>query len=202
MNRVLLLACAAYLPALFSPPAVAQRQDYSPRAMLLLARGALDRGRLVEGREALERAETRLLNGFVELRSEDLRASIVEVKAARSALERRDRPGTRVGIERALARLDEPAASLPPVALAPAPRATESDLAPVAASPAEDQPPAPPPVVTYALRAGRWELRDARHVWMPPDTVLQRVQAGRPAPNRWVWRGGEYRWQLLPGDAP
>lgn len=63
MIQTSLLAATALLPlALAALPARAQISDDSTRAMLLLARSAVDRGLVAEGREALERAETRLLN--------------------------------------------------------------------------------------------------------------------------------------------
>jgi hypothetical protein len=80
-------------------------------------------------------------------------------------------------------------AALPPIAAPSAPGVVAGEAAP---------PPAP--MVTRALRAGRWELRQSGYVWVPPDTVLRPVQAAARGAPRWVWDGDEYR--LLPQQVP
>jgi hypothetical protein len=172
-------------PALPVPPVGASAP---PITFLQVAAAALSAGRTGETQEALERAETRLLDsaGPAGIRSTP---ALDETRAARSALAAHDRISAEREIDAAIAALSAPASevSFPPPMSAPTP------LQPAAARPLAASPP-PAPLVTKALLPGRWELRGARYVWVPPDSHLRAVE-GRPwVQGRYVWRDGAWVW--------
>lgn len=200
--RAIVLAAAALPLLLTSPAALAQPADESLRAWLLAARSAVERGRLAPGSDALERAETRLLGGAGD-RDGVTPPPVPDIAAARQALRRGDRPAALASIDRALAGAD--ADGLPPVPVArELPNDAAATLPPIAAPAAPpalaDAPSPSVPIITRALRAGRWELGGAKHVWVPPDTAPRRVATTHPTAPRWVWDGDEYR--LRPQQVP
>lgn len=84
-------------------------------------------------------------------------------------------------------------------AAAPLPAQPIDLLAPPTAtappSPVTPAPPAAgPPVVTYALLPGHWQLQGAQYVWVPADTVPRPVVSGRLVQGHYVWRAGEWIW--------
>ena len=161
--------------------------DVPPGAFLEAARTALQDGRPGEAQEALERAETRLLDRSVGLAQADVPDNtrpVLDIGVARQALAVRDRPGAIHAIDDALAASALAVRPMPPV--------------PVALSPAVVPAPAPPvPTVTYALLPGHWQLDGARYVWVPPETVLRRVDDRPFVQGRYVWRRGAWTW--VPG---
>ena len=161
--------------------------DVPPGAFLEAARTALQDGRPGEAQEALERAETRLLDRSVGLAQADVPDNtrpVLDIGVARQALAVRDRPGAIHAIDDALAASALAVRPMPPV--------------PVALSPAVVPAPAPPvPTVTYALLPGHWQLDGARYVWVPPETVLRRVEDRPFVQGRYVWRRGAWTW--VPG---
>ena len=172
-------------PALPVPPV---GLSAPPLTFLQAARAAISAGRTGETQEALERAETRLLDsaGLAGIGSTP---ALDETRAARSALAARDRIGATREIDAAIAALSVPATpvSFPPPMSAPTP------LQPAAPLPVAALPPPPPPV-TKALLPGRWELRGARYVWVPPDTQLRVVEDRPWLQGRYVWRDGAWVW--------
>ena len=154
--------------------------DDSPPAFLEAARSAIGRGRTAEAQEALERAETRLLDRAVtvnSMRDSAGRRAVLDIGVARQGLAARNRPGALLAINDAL------------VARAAAPlRATPPPAAVVTL-----RPPAPPPV-TYALLPGHWQLQGASYFWVPPETNLRRVEERPFVEGRYVWRDGEWHW--------
>ena len=155
--------------------------DEPRRAFLDAARRALEAGRIEEAREALERAETRLLNALaapVQASSPERQDAVLAIGEARRALAAHDRQGAIRAIDDALA-----AATL--VA-----RVTTPSPPPVAPTqPAPDQ-----PSVTYALLPGHWQLQDAQYVWVPPEIDPRPVAYWRFVQGRYVWRGGNWVW--------
>ena len=169
-------------PRLPEPPV--PRND-PPQTFLEAARSAVDRGQMGEAQEALERAETRLLDRAVGMNSAhepDDRRAMLDIGVARQALAAGDRAGTLRAIDDALAAPYLVARRAPPL--------------PATASPVADVtlPPPDPPPVTYALLPGHWQLEGARYVWVPPETALRRVEARPLVEGRYVWRDGEWRW--------
>ena len=158
--------------------------DAPPGAFLEVARTALQGGRTGEAQEALERAETRLLDHPVEpaqIDAPDDTRAVLDIGVARRALARRDRSGAIRAIDEALVASALAARPTPPV--------------PVASAPAATPVPAPPvPTVTYALLPGHWQLDGARYVWVPSDTSLRRVGDRPFVQGHYVWRGGEWTW--------
>lgn len=157
-----------------------------PRALLLAARAAVEGGRTGEAQEALERAETRLLDrSTVPSRASvpDNARVVLDIGAARRALAARDRPATLRAIDDALAALDHAPETMPVEAAAPVAAPLAVPLFPPA------QAYAPPPVTTYALLPGHWTLRGATYEWTPPETMLRRVETQRAVQGRYVWRG-------------
>jgi len=174
------------------PPAIGPRlplpplpENDSPHAFLQAARSAVKRGQTGEAQEALERAETRLLDRSVSISSaqepEDRRA-LLGIGVARQALAAGDRAGTLQAIDDALAAPYPEARHAPPLAVTPSPVADVT------------LPPPGPPSVTYALLPGHWQLEGARYVWVPPETALRRVEARPLVEGRYVWRDGEWHW--------
>ena len=150
-------------PALPVPPVPSGNP---PRAFLFAARVAVQRGHTGEAQEALERAETRLLDGSTPAAVgaiPDRRQAVYAVSAARNALATGDRPAALAAIDNALAATD----AVPPRLAMAAPSTTAATL-PLAQ---------PQPVITRALQAGHWTLHGARYVWTPPETTLRRVHS-------------------------
>lgn len=134
---------------------------------------------MVEAREALEWAETRLLQrsaGLPQASSPDGERAVRDIGAARRALVSRDRPSALRAIDDALAaaRTAPPSPPPPPAAL-PSPAATQ-------------------PMVTYALLPGHWHFEGARYVWVPPETVPRPVEYWPFIRGHYAWRGGEWVW--------
>jgi hypothetical protein len=160
-------------------------EDDSPRAFLEAARSAIGQGQTAEAQDALERAETRLLDraGMVDgTRESDGERAVLDIGVARLALAARNRPGALQAIDDALAASDPVARAAAPPPAIPPPAAVVTL-----------RPPAPPPV-TYALLPGHWQLQDASQVWVPPETNLRRVEERPFIDGRYVWRDGEWRW--------
>ena len=83
-----------------------------------------------------------------------------------------------------------PASAQPIDLLAP-----PSVTAPPSPPPLTPAPPAAgPPIVTYALLPGHWQLQGAQYVWVPPETVPRPVVSGRLVQGHYVWRAGEWIW--------
>jgi hypothetical protein len=140
----------------------------------------MEAGRIGQAQEALERAETGLLNGSaapVQANSPDSEHAVLAVGAARRALARL---GAIREIDDALA-----AATLAARVATPSP----PPVAPTQPAPAQ-------PIVTYALLPGHWQLHGAHYVWVPPQTVPRPVAYWRFVKGRYVWRGGEWVWVL------
>jgi hypothetical protein len=153
---------AATAPPLLGPSLPA---DKPPRAFIEAARQALEAGRIEEAREALERAEARLLNGPaapVQASSPERQDAVLAIGEAWPALAAHDRQGAIRAIDGALA-----AAALAAGVSTPSPP-------PVALTqPAPDQ-----PSVTYALLPGHWQLQGAQYVWVPPRPFRARSRTG------------------------
>jgi hypothetical protein len=66
--------------------------------------------------------------------------------------------------------------------------------APAAPFIAAEAPPLSTPPVTYALLPGHWQLHGWKYVWVPPETVLRRVEDRPLVLGRYVWRGGRWVW--------
>jgi len=156
-----------------------------PHAFLKAAQSAADRGQTGKAQEALERAETRLLDRAVGMNSAqepDDRRAVLDIGVARQELAAGDRPGTLRAIDDALAASYLVARRAPPMSATPSPVADVT------------LPPPSPPSVTYALLPGHWQLQGARFVWVPPETALRRVEARPLVEGRYVWRDGEWHW--------
>lgn len=172
-------------PALPAPPV----PSADPQSVFLVAaRDAVQAERTGEAQEALERAETRLLNRTLPspvAPLADNRQAVLAMVVARRALAVHDRQGAITAIDDALAAIGRPHLQ---VATATAPGST---VAPAI-------PPVPPPlpqlVITRALLPGHWALHGARYVWTPPETTLRRVQSAGLVPGAYVWRDGAYVW--------
>ncbi len=167
---------------------VATSPDADARALLLSARSAIERGRTAEAREALERAETRLLGLAtpslppVEANS---RRSVQLIVTARRSLTLNDHPAALRAINAALEASDVAARPqpLPPLAIA----------APVPPAGPEIPAPAVPPI-TRALQAGHWALDGADWKWVPPETLLRPVQTAPRVAGQYIWRDQRYVW--------
>ena len=160
------------------PPA---HSNEPPREFLEAARHALEAGQIGNAQEALERAETTLLNGSgapVTASSPDTQHAILAIGAARRELAAHDHQGAMRAIDNALA-----ATALVARVATPSP----SPEAPPRPGPAQ-------PIVTYALLPGHWQLQGAQYVWVPPETAPRPVVYWRLVQGRYVWAGGEWIW--------
>jgi hypothetical protein len=106
----------------------------------------------------------------------DSQQAVLAIGAARRKLAANDRQGAIREIEDALA-----AATLSTVIPSPPPAAPT-------------QPAAAPPIATYVLLPGHWQLQGAEYVWVPPETVPRPVAYWRFVQGRYVWRGSEWIW--------
>jgi len=167
---------------------VATSPDADAPALLLSARSAIERGRTAEAREALERAETRLLGLAtpslppIEANS---RRSVQLIVTARRSLTLNDHPAALRAINAALEASDVAARPqpLPPLAIA----------TPVPPAGPEISAPAVPPI-THALQAGHWALDGADWKWVPPETVPRPVQTAPRVAGHYIWRDQRYVW--------
>jgi len=156
-----------------------------PASFLAAARRAVAAGRTGEAQEALERAETRLLDRPASPGAglqPDNRRAVFAVAAARSALAAHDRLRTVAAIDDALSVVG----AMPAVA-ARAPTLPASPVAPAARVLQPGAPYAVPdaPAFTQALLPGHWALHGATYVWVPPDTKLRPVQSITPVPGNY-----------------
>ena len=172
--------------------------DGTPRGYLLSARAAVQAGRPVQARDALGRAETRLLNGAVLRSPSDApgrQRAVRDVAVARRALAAGDRPATLVAIDDALAIISVVAqASHRPTGGPPLARRLRDRRQQACRRQRPSWLRRPRVVVTRALLPGRWALDGADWEWIPPDTVLRPVQTGPRVPGRYVWRDQRYVW--------
>lgn len=174
-------------PALPTPPVPSADP---PSFFLRAARVAVAVGHTGEAQEALERAETRLLDRSVQpiaASVPDNQHEILSIGAARRALAAHDGAAAIAAIDDALA------VGNTRLTLVTAPR-----IAATVAAPPVTLAPVPPlePVVTRARLPGYWTLRGARYVWVPPENTLRIVDACPLVFGTNVWRDG--RWVYVP----
>ena len=176
---------SAVAPALPTP---AVGPSAPPITFLRAARFSIAGGRTGEAQEALERAETRLLDDTAPP-GVAAPPGLADTRAARQALAVRDPAAAARNVDAAIAALSTPAVSVtfPPPVAAPV---QIQPVAPVAVA----APPLAPLPVTKALLPGRWELRGAKYVWVPPDTDLRRVDERPWLQGRYVWKDGAWVW--------
>jgi hypothetical protein len=170
--------------ALPIPPS---RPEASASRFLGTARQVLTAGRVGEAEEALERAETRLLQSSARPlpnRSPAGERAVREIDIARRAVASGDREGALRAIDNALAA----------EALAAHPKSLAAPSGPVAPVPRAP----PPPMVTYGALAGHWQLEGPRYVWVPPETVLRPVEYRPLIQSRYVYVWREGRWVWVP----
>ena len=173
-------------PALPTPPVPSADP---PRSFLLAARSAVERGQTGEAQEALERAETRLLDRPVDPARADVpdsRRAVLDMAVARRFLAARDRVGALRAIDDALM-----ADTVSPVTALAAPLPPRPGPAQPAALP---PPPSLVPRATYALLPGHWQLQGATYHWVPPETTPRRVEPHTLVPGLYVWRNGAWVW--------
>lgn len=173
-------------PALPVPPVPS---GSSTREFLQAAREAVLRGRSGEAQEALERAETRVLDRSViaSMRTApDSDRIVLDIAVARRALAAHQPPVALRAIDDALRPSDQ-AVSPAAVAAYAAPGVAETEVPFPTLRPVI-------PTTTYALLPGRWELHGATYHWVPPDTVPRRVVARSLVPGRYEWRNGAWVW--------
>ena len=176
-------------------PAPSVGDSAPPVSFLEAARAALARGRTGETQEALERAETRLLDRSADPREvgrPDTHAPVVEIGIARSSLALRDQAGAARAIDNAIAALatpsDRPVAQRAPAA-GPLPL-----TAPAQTNLAVAVPAALPPSETHALLPGRWELHGTKYRWLPPETQLRQVEDRPFVEGHYVYRDRAWNW--------
>lgn len=167
----------------------------TPRQYLLAARSAVEQSRTSLALDHLERAETRLLDRSLSPAQAVLpnaERAVLDIAVARRFVTARDRTGALRAIDDALARVAGPEgieaaniAPMPVLSRAPA----ELD---VPGSITVPQPPAP--VETYRLLPGHWALTGSTYDWVPPETVLRRVEARTLVEGRYGWVDGVWTW--------
>lgn len=173
-------------PALPVPPV---SSGSPPREFLRAAREAVLRGRSGEAQEALERAETRVLDRAVIASmgtAPDTDRIVLDIAVARRALASHQPPVALRAIDDALRPSDQ-VVSPAGVAAYAAPGVAETEVSVPTLRPVV-------PTTTHALLPGRWELHGATYHWVLPDTVPRRVVARSLVPGRYEWRGGAWVW--------
>ena len=198
------LVRSAGLPALVAPaerpPTQLVPPGDAPRTYLLAARSAVERSRSGIALESLERAETRLLDQSApapQAMLPNVERTVLDIAVARRFVAARDRVGALRAIDDALARVTAPgdqliaAPALPQLATPPLPLLEPSVSAPVAVPVLV---PEPAPVSTFRLLPGRWELHGATYDWVPPETVLRRVETRRVVEGRYGWVDDMWTW--------
>jgi len=180
--------------AVAAGPALRLTSDAPPAWFLERARSSIQANRINVAKEALERAETRLLDDRASappLRSDMVDRAVLDVGVARRALSVGDRARALYAIDDALAALTVPARAVPirqgVATSASTPAATIATPLPV--SPA-------PPVSKFVLLPGHWQLDGYRYVWVKGDETLRPVEARRFAQGRYVWR--DRAWVRVP----
>jgi len=156
------------------------------------AQSALAGRRDLAAREALEQAETSLLNDGMtagpDIAGPLARHTLLEVRLARHALAFRDRADALAATGRALASIGVADREL---ATAEARQATPpARIAPIAQAAADP----PVPMITKALLPGHWQLDGWQYRWVPPETRLRPVDTRQFQPGHYVWRDGAWAW--------
>ena len=169
---------SAIAPRLPTPPS---GDDATVRQYLLDARQALADGRTGTAQEALERAETRMLDRVVpapRLHRPNRSPLIEQVSAARQALGANDPT-------RALQILDA-ALSIPPN-LPPG-------LPYVAVPPPQPEAVPPPPGARYIWLPGHWMWKGAAYVWERGHYEPAPAASRHFVPGHWEARGAAWVW--------
>ena len=155
------------------------------------AQASLSRRRYAAAGEALERAETRLLNDGAGTGQESGQAAaeaLLQVRLARQAVAERDRAGALGATGRALAAIQAADSETQSAAVAAA-----KEPARLPSSPATTAQP-PMPMITKALLPGHWRLSGWQYHWVPPETRLRPVDTRAFVPGHYVWHDGAWAW--------
>jgi len=184
--------------AVAAGPALGLTSDAPPAWFLERARSSIQAHRINVAKEALERAETRLLDDRASappLRSDMVDRTVLDVGVARRALSVGDRARALYAIDDALAALTVSATGEPPNdAAVPAGPAAAPAPMPAAATPLPPSPPPPPPVRTFVLLPGHWQLDGSTYVWVRGDETLRPVEPRRFVQGHWLWRDRVWMW--------
>jgi hypothetical protein len=178
-------------PPLPAPPVA---DDSGPAAFLRAARVALAGGRSGEAQEALERAESRLLDRSVPYGHEgdqDMSRVVAEVAQARRALGSGNTPRALQLVDTALAAVAGPQmgeAGLP-AAVAPPPAVPYPPVPPLQA----EQVP-PPPGPRHVWEPGHWQWQDGRYIWVSGHYFIPPAAYAHYAHGHWVQSGGAWIW--------
>lgn len=155
------------------------------------AQSSISDRRYVTAGEALEQAETSLLNdGLGTSQEADSAATqaLLQVRLARQALAYRDQASALAATGRALAATEEAGREAQIAIVARA-------MPPTTVSPSQVSVVAPPvPMITKALLPGRWQLSGWQYRWVPPETELRPVDTRAYDPSHYVWRDGAWVW--------
>jgi hypothetical protein len=155
------------------------------------AQASLSRHRYTAAGEALERAETRLLNNGAGTGQESGQAAteaLLQVRLARQAVAERDGAGALGATGRAMAAIQAADNERQSTAVA----AAEQPARP-APFPATTARP-PMPMITKALLPGHWRLSSWQYHWVPPETRLRSADTRAFVPGHYVWRDGAWKW--------
>lgn len=155
------------------------------------AQASLSRRRYTAAGEALERAETRLLNDGAGTGQESGQAAaqaLLQVRLARQAVAERDRAGALGATGRALAAIQAADNERQSAAVAAAKEPARPPPSPATTA----QPPMP--MITKALLPGHWRLSGWQYHWVPPETRLRPVDTRAFVPGHYVWRDGAWAW--------
>ena len=170
-----------------------------PVAFLERARSSLQAHRVEVAREALERAETRLLDDratALPSRSEAVDRALLDVGVACRTLAAGDRASCLYAIDDAIAALTVSASVEPSndAAVLAGPTGAPAPM-PAAATPLPPLPPPPrPPVRIFVLMPGHWRLDGSRYVWVRGDNALRPVEPRRFVQGHWLWRDRVWMW--------
>src|SRR5271165_6717125 len=179
--------------AVAAGPALGLTSDAPPAWFLERARSSIQAHRINVAKEALERAETRLLEDRASappLRSDVVDRAVLDLGVARRALSVGDRARALYAIDDALATLTVTARAVP---ISQGVATSASTLATTVATPLPPMSPAPP-VSTFVLLPGHWQLDGSTYVWVRGDNALRPVEARRFVQGHWLWRDRVWVW--------
>lgn len=190
-------------------PAPAVGENAGPRQFLLIAGGDMMSGRGGAAQEALERAESRLLDRSVPIGTQDepIRGrAVTTIAEARRALGGGNTPRAVQLVDQALALLaaepprdvgPEGVAAMPP----PPPTVMPATVIPLIQTSPLPPPPLPvevvppPPAPSYVWEPGHWNWNGgAGYAWQPGRYVLTPPSATAFAQGHWAFQGGGWVW--------
>ena len=176
-------------------PEITSASDTSALPPLEAAETAVSGRRYRQAGEALETAETRLLNNGASPNGVLVTPggqALAQVCLARDAVRRRDRQDGLTAISMAIGAVQEPLpGTVPPI------DSTTQPSPPTTIAATVTPPPPPVPMITKALLPGHWQQGRWQYHWVPPETNLSSVETRTFEQGQFVFKSG-IDWVWVP----